>query len=343
MKSNDVSLSLLLLAFSIRPVHSVVGCPSPTTDGCGMPSGKNWIPRWAMRSSLYTYCFIHCPLAFFKANKNLGVFDGIVAFDHYWTNQGMPCINGIPQEFAAQDAITLSTKADFPGARVIQYRIGTAVPYAEVVHTAMVEHPEWFVRWHHPPNDNMTVCTVSPEARTGRPGDNCSWEIRAGMYDFTQPEVQTWWVDNIIKPTMVYADGKSTVVSSKTSFLVQAYFVECIDHNYFVETHKMATQRLTSAALFYLYQLALQSSFFPSISVFSVSLLEGERRVRFAVDGSAGGGGCGSSFFHPKLRVPWGRPVLSRVAEESTQRGKEDMMLGTPPEGEDATKAFKTS
>ena len=207
MKSNVVSLSLLLLAFSIRPVHSVVGCPSPTTDGCGMPSGKNWIPRWAMRSSLYTYCFIHCPLAFFKANKNLGVFDGIVAFDHYWTNQGMPCINGIPQEFAAQDAITLSTKADFPGARVIQYRIGTAVPYAEVVHTAMVEHPEWFVRWHHPPNDNMTVCTVSPEARTGRPGDNCSWEIRAGMYDFTQPEVQTWWVDNIIKPTMVYADG----------------------------------------------------------------------------------------------------------------------------------------
>ena len=198
---------LLLVLILPTTLTSSVGCPSPTKDGCGMPSGPNWKPRWAMRSSLYTYCFIHCPLAFFKANENLGVFDGVVAFDHYWTKQGMPCINGIPQEFAAQNAITLSTKADFPGARVLQYRIGTAVPYAEIVHTAMVEHPEWFVRWHHAPNDNMTVCTVPPEAQTGRPGDNCSWEIRAGMYDFSQPLVQTWWVDNIIKPGMLYADG----------------------------------------------------------------------------------------------------------------------------------------
>lgn len=186
---------------------AVPGCPSPTSDGCGMPTGANWAPRWAMRSSLYTYCFIFCPLEFFKANKQLGVFDGIAAFDHYWTHQGMPCVNGIPQEFAAQDAITVSTKADFPGARVIQYRIGTAVPYAEIVHTAMVEHPEWFVRWHHAPNNNGSVCTVPPEHATGPPYGNCSWEIRAGMYDFSQVEVQTWWVDNIIKPVMTLADG----------------------------------------------------------------------------------------------------------------------------------------
>ena len=119
----------------------------------------------------------------------------------------MPCINGIPQEFAAQDAITIATKATFPGARVIQYRIGTAVPYDNIVHSAMVEHPEWFVRWHHAPNDNMTVCTVSPEAQTGRPGDNCAWEIRAGMYDFSQPIVQSWWLQNIIQPVMRLADG----------------------------------------------------------------------------------------------------------------------------------------
>lgn len=191
-------------AAAIAPVTS---CPSPTTDNCAMPSGAAWAPRWAMRSSLYMYCFEHCALDFFAENKALGVFDGSVAFDHYFTHQGMPCINGVPQEFAAQDAITLATKATFPGARVIQYRIGTAVPYAEVVHTAMVDHPEWFVRWHHAPTDNGTVCTVPAEAQTGRPGDNCSWPIRAGMYDFSQTIVQSWWLNEIIKPAMRLADG----------------------------------------------------------------------------------------------------------------------------------------
>lgn len=51
------------------------------------------------------------------------------------------------------------------------------------------------------------MCTVPAEAQTGRPGDNCSWPIRAGMYDFSQELVQQWWVDNIIKPTMRLADG----------------------------------------------------------------------------------------------------------------------------------------
>lgn len=121
--------------------------------------------------------------------------------------QTVPCVNGIPQEFIAQDAITVQTKADFPGTRVVQYRIGTAVPYAEVVHTAMVEHPEWFVRWTHPPTNNGSVCTVPPEAQTDRPGDNCSWPVRAGMYDFSQKLVQDWWNANIIAPAMKLADG----------------------------------------------------------------------------------------------------------------------------------------
>ena len=139
--------ALLAAALASHAHASVVQCPSPTTDGCGLPTGANWAPRWAMRSSIYAYCFEVCPLAYFEAHKSLGVFDGVVACDHYWTHQGMPCVDGVPVEFAAQDNITRATKASFPGARVIQYRIGTAVPYDAVVHTAMVDHPEWFVRW----------------------------------------------------------------------------------------------------------------------------------------------------------------------------------------------------
>lgn len=49
----------------------------------------------------------------------------------------MPCINGIPQEFAMQDAFTLQVKKTFPRAKVLEYRITDAVPYAEVVHDLM--------------------------------------------------------------------------------------------------------------------------------------------------------------------------------------------------------------
>lgn len=119
----------------------------------------------------------------------------------------MPCVDGIPQEFAAQDAYADYVHAKFPGTRVLEYRIGTAVPYAQIVHDAMVEHPDWFVRWHHSPNNNMSVCTVPPEHKTGPPYGNCSWEIRAGMYDFSQEVVRDWYIENIIKPVMVHGDG----------------------------------------------------------------------------------------------------------------------------------------
>jgi hypothetical protein len=62
---------------------------------------------------------------------------------------------------------------------MLLYRITDAVPYDAVVHDAMVEHPDWFVRWHHAPNNNGSICVVPPEAQTGRPGDNCSWPIQA--------------------------------------------------------------------------------------------------------------------------------------------------------------------
>jgi len=45
------------------------------------------------------------------------------------------------------------------------------------------------------------------EAQTGRPGDNCDWEIRAAAYDFSLQVVRDWFLENIIKPVMKHGDG----------------------------------------------------------------------------------------------------------------------------------------
>lgn len=185
------------------PAQAVVQCAYHTTAGCSLP---RWAFSWSMAGSTYTYCFNACPLDWLANNTQLGRWAGVAGIDHYWTKQGMPCIDGIPQEFAMQDAFTNATKATFPGSRIMQYRITDAVPYAAVVHDAMVAHPEWFVRWHHAPNDNGSVCLM-PYAEHGTTSYNCSWPIVAAAYDWTQPVVQQWYLDNIIKPTMVYGDG----------------------------------------------------------------------------------------------------------------------------------------
>jgi hypothetical protein len=187
-----------------RRAADPVQCAYPTDKGCGR---LTWPVTWSMRESLYTYCYINCPLDYFDKHRELGVFGGVVGVDHYWTHQGMPCVNGVPQEFEAQDAFARATKASFPGTRILQYRITDAVPYTKVVHDAMVEHPDWFVRWHHEPNSNGSICVVPPEAQTGRPGDNCSWPIQAAAYDFSNPIVRDWFQENIIKPVMVAGDG----------------------------------------------------------------------------------------------------------------------------------------
>lgn len=102
-----------------------------------------------------------------------------------------------PTEFANQDAFALATKATFPGTRILQYRITGAVPYDALVHSAIVEHPEYFVRW-----SNGSVCQMWFE-ESGTTGHNCSWPIRASAYDFSQAVVRDWFLENIIKPVMV--------------------------------------------------------------------------------------------------------------------------------------------
>ena len=193
------ALALALFA-GVSTVLAVVQCPSPVQTGCALPT---WDVRWSMRGSLYTYCYQSCPLAFFANHTSMGTFSGVVGVDHYWTKQGMPCLPPAfePTEFANQDAFADATKAVFPGTRILQYRITDAVPYDSIVHDLMIAHPEYFVRW-----DNGTVCQMWFQ-EAGTTGHNCSWEVRAAAYDWSQAVVRTWFLDNIIKPVMKHGDG----------------------------------------------------------------------------------------------------------------------------------------
>ena len=107
-----------------------------------------------------------------------------------------------------QDAFAIATKKTFPRAKMLIYTITGAVPYDMVVQNAIVEHPELFIRWHNAPNNNGSVAQMPfVEARTGLPGDNCSFEVIASQFDFANPDVQLWWLENVIKKTMVVGDG----------------------------------------------------------------------------------------------------------------------------------------
>jgi hypothetical protein len=101
-----------------------------------------------MGDSLYMYCYTNenttmgdrhpCPLGWMvKGGVPPGAFGGIVGFDHYFTSQGMPCKDGRPQEFELQDAAALWAKTAFPRARVLQYRITSAVPVSANVSCVM--------------------------------------------------------------------------------------------------------------------------------------------------------------------------------------------------------------
>lgn len=81
----------LFLLNIVPSISSPTQCAYPSAKGCGIPT---WKISYAMRNSLYTYCYETCPLAFLSQHKDLGVFGGVVGVDHYWTQQGMPCING---------------------------------------------------------------------------------------------------------------------------------------------------------------------------------------------------------------------------------------------------------
>jgi hypothetical protein len=131
------------------------GCSGGGKDGCSKPVGKKW-DRWDMAGSTYTYCYAGCHMPWFIKNRvthNLSAYAGVVGVDHYWTGQGVPCVNGEPHEFSAQDALATKWKTQFPGGmRFLSYRILSAVPYDKVIRDKIVSQPDYFVRWKHQPN-----------------------------------------------------------------------------------------------------------------------------------------------------------------------------------------------
>lgn len=198
-------------------VHA--GCTDGGGGGCSPPVGAKW-DTWAMASSTYTYCFRGCPVQWLINNTGAlpHRFAGVVGVDHYWSQQGMPCIGGQPQEFQHQNALTQQWKGHFPGMRVLQYRILSAVPYAEVVHDKMVSTPDWFVRWRHQPGTsqpgNGTICynyisaCFNDPTRINNPANKCSFEIRAAAYDWIQwRNITPWYISDVIAPSLEHADG----------------------------------------------------------------------------------------------------------------------------------------
>jgi hypothetical protein len=141
----------------------------------------------------------------------------------------MPCRNGEPQEFELQDDATRWAKASFPRARVLQYRITDAVPYAAVVHRKMISDPGFFVRWTHSNGSfaaNGSICQnyasgcFNNYSRINNPQHNCPFEIRAAAYNWIRgvdvernpmpqpaPDVLQWFLEHVIARTLMVGDG----------------------------------------------------------------------------------------------------------------------------------------
>jgi len=194
------SLSLIAGVLSSLSVSAaVVQCPDHKDDGCIPP---HWDVRWDMAGSGYIYCYETCPIEWLYNHSSIyGVYGGVLGVDHYWTHQGMPCIKGIPQEFAMQDTYAKEQKQRFPRIKILEYRITDAVPYADIVHQKMIDDPQAFVRW-----ENGSICEM-PYVEHQTEGFGCAWEIRAAAYDYSQQRVRDWYLENIIKPTLTVADG----------------------------------------------------------------------------------------------------------------------------------------
>jgi hypothetical protein len=157
----------------------------------------------------------------------LNSYAGVVGVDHYWTHQGMPCTaSGQPQEFALQDALAKRWKTKFPDIRMLQYRILSAVPYDMVVQNKIETDHDAVVRWRHQPGSvslpgNDSVCynyksgCFNDPTRINDPANGCKFPIRAAAYNWSNPSLGEWFLNEVVKPTMVYGARFPTEICTR--------------------------------------------------------------------------------------------------------------------------------
>ena len=154
----------------------------------------------------------------------------MVGVDHYWTHQGMPCVDGKPQEFVKQDALTLKWKSAFPTMKMLQYRILSAVNYDMVIQNKIDSDPDAVVRWGATslggagapgkcPSGFSGNCSSGDIAWNGKSGcfndpkrinneaNKCSFHISAAAYNWSNPAMSDWFQKEVVAPTLVHADG----------------------------------------------------------------------------------------------------------------------------------------
>ena len=116
-----------------------------------------------------------------------------------------------------QDALSIKWKSKFPELKMLQYRILSAVPSSMVIQDKILSDRDAAVRWNHQAGSsaagNGSVCYnyVDPcfndPTRMNDPAFNCSFPIRAAAYNWSNPLLADWFLDNVIKTAMVHGDG----------------------------------------------------------------------------------------------------------------------------------------
>ena len=207
-------MQVSLLLFVALSSQASAGCTDGGHGGCGPPVGEKW-DRWDMAGSTYTYCYHGCVVDWlFNNTKPLGLpeYGGVVGVDHYWTHQGMPCVDGKPQEFVKQDALAIKWKSQFPTMRMLQYRILSAVNYDMVIQDKITTDPTSVIRWSHTPGksgicwNDKSGCFNDPK-RINNPANKCSFHISAAAYNWTNPSLASWFIKEVVAPSLVHGDG----------------------------------------------------------------------------------------------------------------------------------------
>jgi len=216
MTDSKMMIALLTL---LGAGFAAAGCTDGGGGGCGPPVGKKW-DTWSMRASTYTYCYGGCVVDWLMENTEalgLPLYAGVVGVDHYWTHQGVPCIDGKPQEFKLQDELAQRWKAKFPDLRMLQYRILSAIPSSMVVQKKILSDEDSVVRWRHEAggtgSGNGSVCynyksgCFNDPKRINSPENKCNFPIRAAAYNWSNPSLGDWFLQKVVKPAMVHGDG----------------------------------------------------------------------------------------------------------------------------------------